>query len=120
MPRIFAMDRPSPSAALVAACSSHAYSLAFRRACRATGVPAAARSREHPVILDPDQSAALREKLLTEVGSITSAELATAWAREALAAKNRLTAADAKLVEDAFERRLSELPSAETEAAPDD
>ena len=32
------------------------------------------------------------------------------------AAKNSLTAADAKLVEDAFERRLSELPSSETAA----
>ena len=31
------------------------------------------------------------------------------WAREALAAKNSLTATDAKLVEDAFEQRLSEL-----------
>ena len=33
---------------------------------------------------------------------------------EALTTKNRLTEADAKLVEDAFERRLSELPSSET------
>jgi hypothetical protein len=32
-------------------------------------------------------------------------------AREALAAKNGLTATDAKFVEDAFQRRLSELPS---------
>ena len=35
---------------------------------------------------------------------------------EALTAKNSLTAADAKLVEDAFERRLSELPSSEAVA----
>jgi hypothetical protein len=64
-------------------------------------------------ILDPEQSAAMREKLLTELGSITSADLAAVWARRALLAKNRLTAADAKLVEDAFERRFSELPSSE-------
>jgi len=69
------------------------------------------------VALDPEQSAALREKLLTEVGNITSADLAAAWAREALTAKNSLIAADAKLVEDAFERRLSELPSSDTAAA---
>jgi hypothetical protein len=50
---------------------------------------------------------------MTELGNITSADLAAAWAREALAAKNTLTATDAKLVEDAFERRLSELPSSE-------
>jgi hypothetical protein len=71
------------------------------------------RKGETPDCLDPDQSAALREKLLTEFGNITSAELAAAWAREALAAKNSLTATDANLVEDAFERRLSELPSSE-------
>jgi hypothetical protein len=68
---------------------------------------------ERPSTLEPEQSAALREKLLTAVGSITSADNAATWAREALAAKNRLAAADAKLVEDAFEHRLSELaPSA--------
>jgi ERF superfamily len=75
---------------------------------------------ERPSTLEPEQSAALREKLLTAVGSITSADLAAAWAREALTAKNSLAAADAKLVEDAFERRLSELaPSATVEAADD-
>jgi ERF superfamily len=68
---------------------------------------------ECAVILDPNQSAALRDKLLTELGNITSAELAAAWAREALTAKNSLTATDAQFVEDAFERRLSELPSSD-------
>ena len=68
------------------------------------------------VVLDPDQSGALRERLLIEVGNIKSADLAVGWAREALSVKNSLTAADAKLVEDAFERRLSELPSSETSA----
>jgi ERF superfamily len=71
---------------------------------------------ERAVIFDPEQSAALREKLLTQLGNITSADLAAAWAREALTAKNSLTAADAKLVEDAFERRLSELPSSDAAA----
>src|SRR5262245_13345655 len=65
------------------------------------------------VTLDPERSAALREKLLNEVSNITSVDVAAAWAREALTAKNSLTATDAKLVEDAFERRLSELPSSE-------
>jgi hypothetical protein len=68
---------------------------------------------ERAVPLNPEQSAALREKLLTELGTITSADLAAAWAREALTAKNSLSAADAKLVEDAFERRLSDLPSSD-------
>jgi hypothetical protein len=60
------------------------------------------------VILDPERSAALREKLLVEVGNIPSVDLAAGWAREALTAKNCLTASDANLVEDTFERRLSE------------
>ena len=75
---------------------------------------------ERPSTLEPEQSAALREKLLTAVGSITSADSAAIWAREALAAKNRLAAADAKLVEDAFEHRLSELAPSATEGAADD
>jgi ERF superfamily len=78
------------------------------------------RKGETPVTLDPAQSAALREKLLTELGTITAADLATIWAQEALPAKNSLAAADAKLVEDAFEHRLSDLaPSQTTEAADD-
>jgi hypothetical protein len=75
---------------------------------------------EPAVTLDPEQSAALREKLLTELGNITSADLATAWARDALTAKNSLSVADAKLVEDAFERRLSDLPSSDGAALSND
>src|SRR5712664_3300654 len=75
---------------------------------------------ERAVILDSEQSAALREKLLTQLGNIISADLAAAWAREALSAKNRLTATDAKLVEDAFERRLSEIPSSDAAASSND
>ena len=76
--------------------------------------------KSESITLDPEQSAALREKLLAQVGNITSADLAAAWAREALTAKNSLTAADAKLVEDAFERRLSELPSSDAAAPSND
>jgi hypothetical protein len=78
------------------------------------------RRDQAPVTLDPDQSAALREKLLTQLDNITSADLAAAWAHEALPAKNSLTATDAKLVEDAFERRLSELPSSDADAPSND
>jgi hypothetical protein len=75
---------------------------------------------ERPRTLEPEQSAKLRDTLLTAVGNITSADSAAIWAQEALAAKNRLAATDAKLVEDAFEHRLSELaPSATAEAGPD-
>src|SRR6476661_7487613 len=75
---------------------------------------------ERPSALEPEQSAALREKLLTAVGGITSADNAAIWAQEALAAKNRLAAADAKLVENGFERRLSELAPSATLGAADD
>jgi hypothetical protein len=75
---------------------------------------------ERPTTLEPEQSAALRDKLLTALGDITSPDGATIWAQEALGAKNRLAAADAKLVEDTFEQRLLELaPSATAEAADD-
>jgi len=73
---------------------------------------------ERAVTLDPEQSAALREKLLVEVR--TSVDVAAGWAREALTAKNSLWANDAKLVEDAFERRLSELSSPEAAAPSND
>jgi hypothetical protein len=60
-------------------------------------------------ILAPDQSAALRDKLLAEVVGLTLADQAAGWASGELTAKNSLTTADAKVVEDAFEQRLSVL-----------
>jgi hypothetical protein len=75
---------------------------------------------EPPAIIDGEQSAALRDRLLAEIGNIGSAELAADWAREALGAKNKLAAPDAKLIEDGFEQRLSELASAGTEPSNDD
>jgi hypothetical protein len=66
---------------------------------------------ETRVVLDPAQSAELRNKLLLEVENIASSDLAATWAGQALVAKNNLIASDAKLVEEAFERRLSALPS---------
>jgi hypothetical protein len=64
-------------------------------------------------ILPPDQSAALRDKLLADVTGLVTADLATAWAGQALAAKNSLTATDAKLVEDACESKFSQLSASE-------
>jgi hypothetical protein len=60
-------------------------------------------------VLDPGQSAVLRDKLLTEVANLTSAASAVTWAAGALGAKNSLIAADAKLLEEAFEQKLSGL-----------
>src|SRR5262245_26432581 len=47
---------------------------------------------EPSAILDGEQSAALRDRLLAEIGEIVSAERAANWAQEALAAKNKLDA----------------------------
>jgi hypothetical protein len=74
-----------------------------------------------PTVLLTDESAALRDHLLSEIAGLASQDSAAAWAGEALPAKNTLTAADAKLLEDAFERKLSQLSalSAETSEPPD-
>jgi ERF superfamily len=66
---------------------------------------------ERPSILEPGQSAALRQTLLARLGNITSADSATTWARETLPDKNRLLTSDAKLVEDAFEQKVAEFAS---------
>jgi ERF superfamily len=71
-------------------------------------------------IIDTEQSATLRDRLLAEIAEIASAERAASWAQEALAAKNKLAAADAKRVENTFEQRLSELASAETSPSKND
>jgi hypothetical protein len=76
--------------------------------------PKDCRSRSRPVtlppaLLRPDQSAAVRDRLLGEVADLRSVDAAATWAREAITAKNNLAAADAKAVEEGFKRRLSEL-----------
>jgi ERF superfamily len=74
---------------------------------------AAARAASTP-FLSSDESAALRDRLLGEIGDLQSVESATSWAQGALAARNRLSAEDAKVLEEAFETRLSELLPSES------
>jgi len=57
--------------------------------------------------LDPDGSAVMRDQLVHEVASVASAAEAAQWARTALPVKNKLTAPDARVVELAFDLRLS-------------
>jgi ERF superfamily len=66
-----------------------------------------------PVVLAVDESAALRERLLSEIAGLASPEGATSWARAAIATKNTVTAADAKLLEDAFEQKVAALSPAD-------
>jgi hypothetical protein len=67
-----------------------------------------------PPALSSDESAMLRDRLLGEMRHLQSQESATSWAQQALPAKNRLTVEDAKLVETAFENKLSQLLPSES------
>jgi ERF superfamily len=59
--------------------------------------------------LAPEESAALRDRLVGELSGLASAEDATAWAQRALGAKNTLRNVDAAVVEAAFASRMAEL-----------
>jgi hypothetical protein len=66
-------------------------------------------------------SAALRDRLLAELDALATADESTAWAQRTLPAKNTLTDADARLIEEAFALRLAAVESGEetvTTAAP--
>jgi hypothetical protein len=52
-------------------------------------------------------SASLRESLIEQMVAINSSDEAAAWAHRNLPAKNTLTAADAKIIEERFQARLS-------------
>jgi hypothetical protein len=56
--------------------------------------------------LGTEDSAALRDRLVTELGGVASAEEAALWAKRSLPLKNSLTSADAKHVEDVFQTRF--------------
>jgi hypothetical protein len=73
-----------------------------RRRGRALQVPAKA-------TLEPNKSAALGDQLLTELEGLTSPEAVTTWAHRILGAKNSLTTADDRRVEDAFQSKLATL-----------
>ena len=58
-------------------------------------------------VLGEQLSASLRESLIEQLAAINSADEAAAWAHRHMPAKNTLTAADAKMVEERFKARLS-------------
>ena len=60
-------------------------------------------------VLAPAQSSALRDRLVTELGDLLSADQAATWAHRSLPVKNTLTTADAELVEVDFRARLAAL-----------
>jgi hypothetical protein len=63
--------------------------------------------------LDPARSLVLRDQLLSELDALTTPDAATTWAHRILAAKNSLTADDARRVEDAFQAKLTSFGSRE-------
>ena len=60
-------------------------------------------------ILGPEASATLRDQLVGELKEIASSDDAAIWAHRILGAKNSLTEADARQVEDAFQAKLATL-----------
>lgn len=82
---------------------------------RPKGHPGSTHGRRIPApakpILGPERSAQARDQLLAELKDIASSDAATIWAHRVLGAKNRLTAADARQVEDAFQAKLATIAS---------
>ena len=63
-------------------------------------------------VLPPDESAHVREQLLAELAVLSSADEAATWAHRIIGVKNTLGAADAQLLEQAFQSRITVLESA--------
>jgi len=76
------------------------------------------RVRSGEPVLASDQSAILRERLLGQLVAINSSDEAGLWARQNLSVKNTLTADDAQIVEDEFQRRVSTIGDGEGPSEP--
>ena len=67
------------------------------------------RSGRSKILLAPEPSADLRDRLIAEIGLLMSANEAADWAHKSLPAKNALVTDDADLVEAAFRDKLATL-----------
>jgi hypothetical protein len=76
------------------------------------------RVRSGGPVLTSDQSAILRERLLAQLVAINSTDEAATWARQNLSAKNTLTAADARMVEEEFQTRVLTIGDGEGPSEP--
>jgi hypothetical protein len=110
---------PSTSAASAASRSSRPGNGRFSGPARpgSNGFVATASKSEPPPVVDGEQSAVLRDRLLKALATVTSADLAETWAREALTLKASMTADHAAQVEDAFVEKLALAASATAEAS---
>ena len=68
-------------------------------------------------VLPPQDSARLRDAMLADIAAL-SPQAAAAWAGQMLASKNRLTAEDARAVEQAFEAQFAALDQDLVEVLP--
>jgi len=64
-------------------------------------------------LLEPAASSTQVQSFLVELDALTSAEQAATWARRVLSAKDSLTAADARQLEDAFQAKLAILDTSD-------
>jgi hypothetical protein len=69
-------------------------------------------------VLPPDQSASLRQRLITELAGIRSVDEAATWAHRNLPAKNTLIVTDAQIVEEQFQTRLSAISDSQAASSP--
>ena len=98
---------PEPESRSAASQAPPAPTRTSRQASDRVGAPAVS-----PGLRD-QLSAVLREELLAELKSISGPDDTAEWARKTLPAKNTLTEADARRVEDAFALHLKSLGSGE-------
>jgi hypothetical protein len=66
-------------------------------------------SNNTALILGPDELAKLRDRLLVELSALGTSDDAAMWALGVLAEKNKLTAADARTIENSFRAKLEAL-----------
>ena len=72
-------------------------------------------SNANKPILAPEASAELRDRLIAELIDLGSGDDAATWAHQRLGEKNTLTAADAQRVEGAFQAKLVDITTGDTE-----
>jgi hypothetical protein len=69
-------------------------------------------------VLTSDASALLRDRLIEDLNALVDADQAARWAKRSIPEKNKLTAVDARRVEDAFQAKLANVVPAEANPAP--
>jgi hypothetical protein len=115
--RVGPADATNGASGPVPSRQAHAASLASLAPGRAVSRGRDARSYAPAPGLKSQLSAVLREELLAELASLSGSEAAAEWAHKRLAAKNTLTDADARQVEDAFALRVAGFKSDEQPAS---